>query len=241
MSDISNVPQPGITQPNPNTAQMLPEREAALRSLLGVDFEFASDSGLFDMFYYNPDTGEDSITHILSGDVSEDKDHGLLPGGFHHEPSAPDSQTYVDRRHLETKPSRSTREFREWPFNVYAAHVVIGGFRKVHVTNNPETGEREVHGANNGMFPKEYDPLAVLQTIRIASENQDHSKDREAGNLIISEGRAPLLHESGYMAVRICSDKESGKVVSAFPVTSKGRKQLTRQQIQEELGVASNG
>lgn len=236
MAESDSSPRPHIS---PEGMVALQHREDVMKQLLGTDYEFAVENGLLDQFYFDPETGEDGLLHTLTGDVVEHSEKGILPGGFHHEPSAQDDLTYVDRDHLEHKSSRNTREFREWPYNPYAAHVVIGGFRKVRVKENSETGAREVHDANNSMFPKEYDALTVLQAVKLASENIDHSKDRDAGNLIITEGLAPRI-DGGTMKVRLWIEKKTGKIASAFPPTSTGRKQFTRDEIREYLGLTSD-
>lgn len=67
----------------------LQQCEETLVSLLGrVDYEYAKDSGLVDMFYFNPETGRDGLLHVLSGDMQKGPNGAVVVEGFHHEPSA---------------------------------------------------------------------------------------------------------------------------------------------------------
>lgn len=212
--------------------------DTVLRDLLGTDYEFAHDSGLTDMFYLNPETGEDALTHILTGDVLTGDDGALLPGGYHHEPSSRDGSTFVDREHLARRNSRESRDFREVPYNPYAAHIVVEGFRKTANTRNAETNELTARPINNGMFPKEYDALTVMQTIRQAVESRDPSKDRRNDTLLVNESEVTLLDGQTTMRVKFWLDIETGKVVTAFPTNmSKSRMKLSKDEIHQHLGL----
>lgn len=217
----------------------LDHHDTVARDLLGPDYDFAVQSGLTDMFYLDPSRNEDGLLHTLTGDVLTGEGGTILPGGFHHEPSSRDGQTFVERDHLEGRNAKSMREYREDPFSPYSAHVVVEGFRKTKTTTNAETGESTVHPAKNGMYPKEYDALAVMQTVRNALANRDTSRDYIAGDTIITEGYAPMLDGQSQMRLRMCLDQETGKVISAYPMVARGsdKMKLDEDAIARHLGL----
>lgn len=216
----------------------LNHHEVVLRDLLGPDYDFAQQSGLTDIFYLNPVTGQDGILHTLAGDIMTGEDGSFAPGGFHHEPSSRDKYTFVDRDHLEGRSKKSAREFKELPYHPYAANVVLEGFRKTKRTVNGETGESKVFPAKNGMYPKEYDALAVMQTIAQAVNNRDTQHDYLSGSMLITEGNATMLDGESQMRLKICLDAETGKVVSAYPiVTIRAKKPFEREEITKHLGI----
>jgi hypothetical protein len=224
---------------NINSLTMPPEREEVLHKLLGTDFDFAVESGLIDLFYFDPEKEDDALLHILTGEVIySDSDQTIVPGGFHHEPSSQNPQTYVDRSHLQQKNGKEARPYREIEFNPYLAHVVIGGLKKVGTKKDQETGERKLHTVDNGMFPIEYDALAVLQTIRLAYERIDPEKIRDNGRVLAVESKALLLDEKSFMSVRMLLDKDSGKIISAFPVNAnRGKMRLSEEEQRFYLGL----
>lgn len=229
-------------------------RDAALQNLLGTDYEFAHTSGLINMFYYDPTTGSDGLMHVLGGEYIVGKDGARIPMGFHHEPSGeiawdynpakglenPEThRTYVDRSHLEGANKAVRREFVEAPFAPYHAHVRIDGLKKQTVGRGAHEGENTLVEVNNGMFPKEYDALAVMQTIRNALNNRDTTDDKidlEDG-LIITKGIAPMLDGVTPMNLRLVLDAESGKVKSAYPLVKRKPMQLLQEEIHHHLGL----
>jgi len=213
-------------------------RETVLHDLLGADYGFAHESGLTEMFYQDPETGYDGLLHTLTGDVMVGETGTIIPGGFHHEPSARDSLTYIDRSHLETKSGKDSRIYKETPFNEFAAQIVVEGFKKTTATKDGITGERTVRNANNGMFPNEYDALAVMQTIKQAVEHRDTSKDHQEGKTIVTEGVAPMLDGKNTMRLRLCLDQKTGKVVSAYPIVRTGRMRLSSEETKQHLGLS---
>lgn len=213
-------------------------RDVVLHDLLATDYEFAKDSGLLDKFYLDPKAGQDALLHILTGDIETNDTGGIIPGGFHHEPSARDGLTYVERDHIEHRRKADARDYIEVPYNPYAAQIVIEGFRKTRHTKDGITGELTPRPVNNGMFPKEYDALTVMQAIWQALETRDTSKDRQSGKYIITEGRAMLLDGETTMKLRLCLDEETGKVISAFPTSlTKSKMRLTNEDKQKHLGL----
>jgi hypothetical protein len=259
-----------LTEPTPDThlppsvIETMPhDREQQIRALLDPaieiqgntygygNYEFAKDTGLIDMFYFNPTTGEDGVLHTLSGIEIKGRNGERVLQGFHHEPSAQAiwpvsdqeglSPTRVDRRHLEQLNSKKRYKHREFPYEPYKAKVYIDNAKKLTEEKNPETGEVTIVETNNGMFPKEYDALAVLQSIRQAynnrvSENSTQNHDGSAVRVI--EGYAPMLDGKSLMKLRIVLDPESDKIRSAMPVDIKpGAMKLSEVAIAEHLGI----
>lgn len=249
MSETTAIPSKTLF--TPETIQIVSgHRDTALHELLGTDYDFADESGLLNLFYFNPGTGEDGLMHVLGGEylVGEDGTK-RSPRGFHHEPSAEAAwahdasgkrmekvTTYVDRSHLERKNPQKRKEFVELPYEPYHARVVIDGLRKI-TTNRGKNVE-----TNNSMFPKQYDALAVMQTIRIALSTRDTSKDKidEKNAVVQTEGVAPMLDGKSTMRIRLILDMHSGKVMSAYPVASKQETMnLSRELTKEHLGLVN--
>ena len=210
-----------------NQAFYYGDRDATLYELLGTDYEFAHNSGLINLFYYNPDTDEDGLMHTLGGEYYLAQDGTRIPSGFHHEPSAEaawvyDSNgnkvdkpiTYVDRSHLEGADAKHCKRFREVPWNSYRGIVSIDGAKKKTYTEDPNTGKRTLVVAENSMFPKEYDALAVMQTIRQAVESRDKTKDIIDLNsgTIITSGEAIMLD-----GMQKTKDASRYKAMQLFP------------------------
>lgn len=253
--------------PHPAEATLLESRAAVreekVRQLLGTDYEYARDSGLLDIFHYDPETGEDGLMHVLSGEVVQSPDGFIVARGFHHEPSARLMQEGLDiREEHKTKditppvdelPSKLRRDFRRGDFEPYKAYVQIKGRKKLDLASL-ERGDDDPHLSASGMFPEEYDPLTVLQTIKIARDNRDITKDkighlphhRRIGNY---EARAPLLNADPTksmdeiladprtsMKIRLIMDKE-GKIISAYPAQKGGKIGMSDAEIRQGLGL----
>lgn len=258
MPQLETFPLPSLDRliPQPRTAENItPRREAALRRLLdspyGDDismgnYEYARDSGLIDLFAYDPDRHLDGLQHTLSGVVVPGVDGSHTSEGFHHEPSGfygevdPDS-TRVDLEHLELLNSKSKAEFKRAPFEPYKAKTFINGEKKITPQINEETGATEMVEAKNGMFPEEYDALAVMQAIRIALETRDKSKDVRVGNTkVVGEGYAPMIDGESLMKIRLVLDSKDLKVRSAFPIVKVGGiMKLSEAAIKKHLYMAS--
>ncbi|MDB5175808.1 MAG: hypothetical protein JWM81_666 [Candidatus Saccharibacteria bacterium] len=214
-----------------------PEREAQLKRLLDgpygpehnyANYEYALDSGLLDVFDYDAETGRDGIQHVLGGEVMKGEDGARIPEGFHHEPSAAfgitePSSTYVDREHISSLNSKGRADLRETPFEPYKAKTVVAGLTKMTVQINLDSGETETVRAKNGMFPKEYDGLAVLQAVRLARDRRDVTKDvvNPSGNLV-AESTVPMIDGTSLMRIRLVMDAQTQKVRSAFPIVKVG-------------------
>jgi len=227
-------------------------RDAALRQLLGTDYDYAHQSGLINMFYYDPESGQDGLMHVLGGEYFIKPDGTRIPRGFHHEPSAKvawvydangkrieQPNTYVDRNHVKEGNKQTRRTFAEAPYAPYKARVVIDGVRKMTVDRDPKTGEQIVVETNNGMFPKEYDALAVMQAVRAAAVTRDQTQDEldETGSVIIANGEAPLLDGKTNMNIHLILDAATGKVVSAYPLVKPRAMKLSRDEVKQNLGV----
>lgn len=227
-------------------------RDAALRELLGTDYEFAHESGLLNMFYYNPDSGEDGLMHVLGGEQIETAEGVRIVRGFHHEPSGETawvydshgnmlekSDTKVDRTHLMGANSRRRREFLQLPHEPYLARVVIGGLKKITPTIDRQTGESTLVDTNNSMFPKEYDALTVLRTVAQATKNRDKSQDKLSKNseVITTVGTAKMLDGETNMRIKLVLDAKTGKVISAYPIVKPKAMNLSRQEVKKQLGL----
>lgn len=235
---VNVAPQEALQPLTAADRLFMQHHDMVTQDLLGVDYDYARDSGLIDRFYLNPETGEDGLLHILSGDILTNEAGAILPGGFHHEPSSRDNSTRVEREHLEHKGSRDSRDYREIPYNPYAAHIVIEGFRKTRTQLDAKSGEVTTLPANNGMYPKEYDALAVLQTVRKAVDERDVANDVVHENTITNDTTVTLLDGQTPMKLRLLLDRATGKVLTAYPGSmSKKKMTLTRDEIKQHLGL----
>ncbi|MET1033002.1 MAG: hypothetical protein ABWX94_00720 [Candidatus Saccharimonadales bacterium] len=226
MTETLNIqvqPQAIETQPIPTT------REEKLHDLMPYDYEFAEEKGLIDMFVYDPDTGEDGLIHTLAGDVRTGANDEQMVEGFHHEPSGGIVEPYstVDREHLEGLNSKKRVAFKEFPLEPYNAKVAIHGLRKHVIREDPVTGEVTKGEAKNSMYPKDYDPLAVLQSIRIAKESRDVSQDQDSmddrgRHVKVAIGQAPLMDGQSSMNIRLVMDTnpdpQQRKIYTAIPI-----------------------
>jgi len=236
----------------------LTDRDLALQTLLGTDYEYARMIGLIDMFYYDPVTGEDGLMHTLVGNVTVGDQGASIPEGFHHEPSVEilmgtDSgqagqetaqllPTRVDREHLIGANSRAKAEFKELPFEPYKAKVIINNQKKLSIEKNPETGTEQVVETKNLMYPKEYDPMAVLQAIRIASENLESpdlelTLDQHGNHAEVCVGSVPMLDGETRMRIRLVRDPRTHKIRTAIPLTRPGAMKLSPSDINTHLGL----
>ena len=214
----------------------LAHRENQIRNLLddpyGMlrvgNYEYASKSGLLDEFYYDPETGSDGVIHILSGEAASDENGTVIPIGFHHEPSAKfgpldPTQTFVDNSRI-SNTAKARKSFSQQPFEPYKAHVRIGGFKKMGRVIDPETGSATLSEIANGMFPKEYDGLAVLKAVSIARNNLSVSTQAiitQQGDKIV-EGYAPMIDGKSLMRIRMLIDKSTGTIKTAYPIVKSG-------------------
>jgi hypothetical protein len=245
---------PAISTPELPLQTDEPAREHILRELLPYDYDYAADSGLLDVFYYDQASGEDGLLHTLAGTLHTDHQGNAVPEGYHHEPSGeavwpttlvnnePLPSTRVDRAYVEAMPSKRRAKYREYPFEPYAATVVVNGLRKMTINSDPKTGEKRLVSAKNNMYPKEYDALAVMQAVRIARETRDTTKDTDSTDnrgrpVVVAEGSAPLIDGITPMRIRMILDKETGRVMTAIPQTpqSPGSMKLTPEQIDHHL------
>ncbi len=226
----SVVPQISPEQLAENTAN----REANVKELLGMDYDYARESGLVDMFYYDPVTGEDGLTHTLGGNLRTKANGMVEPLGFHHEPSGEmmwphttDSvtgeaqpSTRVQRGHLESLNNKERARFKEHPLEPYRAQVAIGGLTKYAPYR--ENGETVYAPARSSMFPKEYDVLPVLQSIRTAMNDPERtvepSVNDEGTPVTVVQGNAKLIDGKTDMPVRMVLDAETGKIRTAIPM-----------------------
>jgi hypothetical protein len=235
MTETLVLPPPVLTSPQ-LTAEIptgVDERESTLRRLLDGpyetqnygNYEYARDSGLIDMFYYDPATGQDGLVHVLSGNIVRD-DEATTAEGYHHEPSgafAPLTQpaSYVDRSHIETLNAKGRAEFTRRPFEPYKAKALVAGIMKTSVQVNDKTGAKELVVAKSGMFPQEYDALGVMQAVRIALSNRTVTQGSKSPGIIVAEGTAPMIDGETPMNIRLVLDEKTDKVLSAWPLIKK--------------------
>ncbi|HSX32580.1 MAG TPA: hypothetical protein VLF43_04920 [Candidatus Saccharimonadales bacterium] len=231
-------------------------REAVLRKLLPLDYDYAKQSGLIDMFTYDPERGEDGLLHTLAGNLRTGKDGGVIPGGYHHEASADAAwpavkneqtgeaqpSTYVDRSHMKGANSDRRRRYKEWPLEPYATQVVLNGLVKYEERQDPNTGAIVAAPARNAMFPKEYDALAVMQTIRSAMENRDPVNDRKSVSdigeqVLVNDSGALLMDGKTVMPVRLVMDGDGKRVKTAMPILPRkpGFMKLDPEQAQQHV------
>jgi hypothetical protein len=197
-------------------------RTKVLRELLGVDYGYALDDGLIDMYHYNPVTGHDGLIHTLAGDY---RPGTTLPSGFHHAPSGEVTWPHVVNKRGRSHPVTRTLDApRIYPMEPYKSTVAIGGLRKKIMTRDPATGELSITENTQDMFPNEYDALAVLQSIRIAKQRARRLSNKNARDpsTIKLEGKAPLIDGKSTMTIRMVIEPSSGGIVTAYPRT-KGR------------------
>lgn len=219
-------------------------RSEVIRSLFPYDWPYVEKSGILDDFYYNPETGEDALTHILTGNIVSSPSGGFVVGGFHHAPSAEllwahstneDGDvllpTRVDEDHLLTANSAERRKYKKNPGDAWYGRVIINGLRKVASHINPATQEVEIKPILNSMYPDDHDALAVVQKIRYAYHNLDVSRQQEVVTpdgvrLIRNIGTMPLLDGETMLSVMIVMDPESKKIMTAYPLVGKGAMRL---------------
>lgn len=191
-----------------------------LSRLFDTDLEYLKSNGSLDLFYY--DDTYDGLMHTLIGDDS---------GGFHSESAAQilglnhpsvKNKTMVDRWHLSHKNTKERRDYRERPFEPFGARVVIDGILKTKYKPSEDGTHLPI---TNSMYPSEYDPTAVVQTVAIAYKNIDPEQDIVSvtpnGTKIIlnDSGWVPMLDGSSRMRVYMMLDSQTRKVMSAYPET----------------------
>lgn len=234
------IERPAVQQPEqvPRPEQTQNEvREERLKKLFGLEYGYVESSGLADLFYYNPETGEDGLVHTLAGDADPSEGGVAIPGGFHHEESGkiwgtitdPETgeerdTTRVEREHLEAGNSEYRKRFRERRAEPFLAHVAIADQPKMALTKDKK-GDTHFGPAKVAMYPKEYDSLAVMQTVRTAYENFDPAEAREGINdrgnpVLIVQGKAILIDGVTTMPIRMVLDKETKKIMTAHPIIS---------------------
>jgi len=227
---MPSVPQITPEQIAENTAH----RESVVKDLLGMDYDYAKESGLVDMFYYDPVTGEDGFMHTFGGNLRNTPNGMVEPLGYHHEPSGeaiwpktihPETgetqpTTRVHREHLASLNNRERARFKEHPLEPYRAQVVIGGLTKYAPFR--ENGETTYAPARSSMFPKEYDALPVMQSIRAAMSDPERtvepSVNDEGVPVTVVQGNAKLLDGKTDMPVRMVLDAQNGKIRTAIPI-----------------------
>ena len=206
-----------------NADKVLAKREEVMRGLLGVDYDHARETGLLDEFYYDPNTGADSLMHILGGDSYTNDEGVTVHSGFHHEPSA---------RHPETKVI--SRKDGERPFEPYFVQAAIEGYLKQSKHTDPETGELNYKNETSTMFPKEYDALTVLKAIILARDGRDKALDKLKNGRLLAEGTAPLVDEETDMKIKLVLDPRDGRVIAAHPkITDKSKRRLLAEHYNE--------
>lgn len=232
----------------------MPEREARLQQLLGVDYDYAHEAGLVGLFDYDPKTGEDGLMHTLAGEI--DTGHGdvAIPGGFHHEASGkvwgmvsgPDGSerpaNRVERGHLEEANSAHRKKYRERPAEPYLAQVALQDRPKMAFTQGVD-GTMYVEPAKNAMYPKEYDALAVMQAVRMAYESSDPAAARPGVDgrgrpVLINDGRATLIDGVSTMPIRLVINPENKRLRTAYPLIrgKTGIMNLTEEQMMAHVG-----
>ncbi len=228
-------------------------RDSVLRELLPYDYDYAKEAGLIDMFYYDPKIGYDGLLHTLAGDLGSGEGGTLIPRGFHHEPSAEVAwplvmtkngalrSTRVDREHLAELPSHKRKPYQEYPFEPYAARVVVDGLVKYAIHRDPQTGEKKLSPAKNSMYPNEYDALAVMQAVRIARSKRNPEQDKlgEQNGLLVKmgEGTVPLVDGVTPMKIRLVLERATDKVITAIPLlpSKPGAMRLTPEEINRHV------
>ena len=227
----------------------LPDRQKILERLLPVDLEYAEKSGLVDMFYYDPKTGEDGLMHTLGGNLTIGESGAAIAEGFHHAPSAEfmwprefDASgaerptTYIDTAHLEGVNSKKREPYKHYPLEPFKAQVTINGLAKLSRHTAPKTGEKKFVRAKNSMFPDEYDALAVMQAVRQAKDDPGRtermSRDDRGRDVIVVDGKSMLMDGKTKMIVRMTLDPITHKVMTAMPIVGQhpGLMKLTPEQ-----------
>lgn len=229
-------------------AQNIANREEVVKDLLGMDYDYAKEAGLVDMFYYNPITGEDGLAHTLGGNLRTNTEGMTEAAGFHHEPSGESMwpatinaetqevqfPTRALRQHLESLNNKGKEPYREYPLEPYRAQVAIGGYTKYAQLKK---GDQVVMApARNSMFPKEYDVLPVLQSIRTAMNDPERTVQSTVNDegipVTVVQGNAKLMDGKTEMPVRMVLDTETGKIRTAIPIVKNrpGYMKLTPEQ-----------
>lgn len=234
---MTNVLEPQAPS-SPEQFRILPPeipRDTAIKALLATDYDYAKDNGLIDMFYVNPDTGQDGLMHVFLGNVTETAEGAKIIEGFHHEPAPrlvsrqpiTEIGSYVDRTHLIDANHDKRVIYKEHPYLPYTGKVFVRGARKLKafdtlakasIDNTPiKLDDIDV---KNGMFPKEYDPLTVMKLIKQAVSERDKTEDKVSPrnpDVITNTSHTPLIVGNVKYPIRLVLDKATEKVITAFP------------------------
>ncbi len=211
------------------------------------NYEHAVEDGLLDAFYYDPETGDDAIVHILQGDIRQ-RNGAQEIAGFHHEASSRSDDTHAETD-LGAVRSNKRAEFIRRPFEPYSVNqVAIRGFAKVVLSRDKVTGKVTQENSKSSMFPEEYDALSVLKTIHSAREealgwaadNPDEEVFKDGrDNTLVGIGYATMLDGKTMLPIRLILDKKTQKIKTAIPMTKRGgRMNLTSGQINRHLGLS---
>lgn len=240
---MENVAPPGVVEQNKNIDNN-PDRTIALQQLFGTDLEFLQKNGDLDSFAYSPESGQDGLLHTLIG---------FEDGGFHSESAVDTLQandqttglvegTFVDRLSVEGKKSKHRQLYQERLFEPYSANIFIRGVGKTALKQ--VEGSEEVEFIRNGMYPKEYDPTAIVRSINIAYAARDREQyavvPSAKGDVITVTGFAPMLNGEARMPIRFFLDPVTEKIITAFPlVDRKGYMNLDASSAAQHLGKSA--
>lgn len=227
-------------------------REEKLRLLLPYDYDYAVESGLINIFNYDEQSGTDGLLHTLVGERRSGP-LGIMGQGFHHEESGVllsprtitssgevSASTWVDESHLNGANRRHSKKYDQSPGDYYSARVVIQNLKKENLVKDPATGKVVTKPINNGMYPKEYDAMAVLQTIRMAYESRDKSKDTlkssaQMRNVLVNQTEVVLLDGKSKITIRLVMDADSQKIQTAIPVVNGPVMKLTKEALMDSI------
>ena len=217
-------------------------RELLMRELLGVDYDYAVDSGLLNQFQVDPSRNVDGVQHILTGQVTR-QNGTTIAEGFHHEPSARDPRTYVERSHLDKMRPGQALDYAEYPYEPYMTKTIIEGSPKGVAKEQPD-GTIEITYSKSAMFPRQYDPLTVLRTVVQARDKRTVDADklvmRDDKQVLVNDTEVALLDGQTMMPLRLLMDPETKQIITAFPRKTNRRAQLdlSGDKLQQHLGLA---
>jgi|GEM_PF-1249317 len=242
LSPVAETPSAEVIEQN------IANREATIKDLLGMDYDYAKEGGLVDMFYYDPATGEDGFMHTFGGNLRTTPGGLVEAAGFHHEPSGEvmwpqtlnpntgevQAPTRALREHLESLNNKGKEPYREHSLEPYRTQVAVGGLTKYAQLKKGD--EVVMAPARNSMFPKEYDVLPVLQSIRTAMQDPERTVQSATNDegipVTVVQGNAKLMDGKTDMPVRMVLDAEHGKIRTAIPIVKNrpGYMKLTPEQ-----------
>lgn len=196
---------------------VIASREELLHDLLSpADYAHVKETGLDKLFQLDPETGRDALRHIFKGELIGER---RTPSGHHHRDQTEKANPLTS---IDEVVDRAGNPIPRPLMEPYRAFVTVDGQEKARNLFNKATGKMESVRGMNSMWPDEYDPYMIMNTIKRVVENSDEKQDviQKKGdkwyyNLI---GKVPLIDGTSEMAVKVHLDFDTMTVITAYPL-----------------------